>query len=564
MVAPFESHYLIGGRYRLERRVATGGMAEVWLALDEQLQRQVAVKLLKESIAKDPVVLERFRREAVALARLTHPNIVPVYDCVENSGTLIVVMRYINGKSLRDILDERKEQSRDGRGTLTVHTTVHIGRSIAAALDKAHRENIVHRDIKPGNILMLPNGEVLLTDFGIAKSVTSESEEDLTSDNIMMGTAKYLSPEQVQGKPLDGRADIYALGLVLYECLAGKVPFQGKNDQETAVLRLQRDPTPLNGLCPDVPSTVISVIHRMMRRKPENRFTTGEEVAVALESALAGSHDAVTPVAGGSSKFRDPLMTPQDGMQRNAPNHDMPPRDVPERRTTRSRKQTEASQRDATPKRQVQPNKSLPRKQRTSLMRNYIPVIAILTAAVVMGILLWNGLQNTKSAVIIPPVDINTTITGNAKLTKISAYDPLGDGVENNELIKNLTDGNASTSWSTVCYINKSFGSKQGVGLVLSLSELGTGTVKTTFASAPYDMDIYTVQGDVPASLEDWGFPHTNVTGADTGAIDIPVTAAATHILMFFKEVGRHPSCSANNPYKGEISEINFYPTAGE
>jgi serine/threonine-protein kinase len=547
MVAPFESHYLIGGRYRLERRVATGGMAEVWLALDEQLQRQVAVKRLKESIAKDPVVLERFRREAVALARLTHPNIVPVYDCIEDNGTLVVVMRYINGKSLRDILDERKEQSRDGRGVLTVHTTVHIGRSIAAALDKAHREDIVHRDIKPGNILMLPNGEVLLTDFGIAKSVSSQSEEDLTSDNIMMGTAKYLSPEQVQGKPLDGRADIYALGLVLYECLAGRVPFQGKNDQETAVLRLQRDPTPLNGLCPDVPSTVISVIHRMMRRKPENRFRTGEEVARALESALAGSHDAITPVVGvasggsiATSQVRDPLMTPQDGVVRS-------PKTPP---------------RDNTPKRQVHPEKSLPRKQRTSLMRNYIPVATILTAAVVMGVLLWNGLQNTKSAVVVPPDASSVEVTGNAKLESVRTFDPEGDSVENEELVANLTDGSATTTWSTVCYVNRSFGSKQGVGLVLALSELGIGTVKTTFAAAPYDLDVYTVDGPAPSSLEGWGFAQSNVAGADTGAIDIPVTTPATHILLFFNEVGPHPSCSNNNPYKGEVAEVEFYPTA--
>ena len=547
MVAPFESHYLIGGRYRLERRVATGGMAEVWLALDEQLQRQVAVKLLKESIAKDPVVLERFRREAVALARLTHPNIVPVYDCVEDRGTLVVVMRYINGKSLRDILDEKREQSRDGKGTLTVHTTVHIGRSIAAALDKAHRENIVHRDIKPGNILMLPNGEVLLTDFGIAKSVTSESEEDLTSDNIMMGTAKYLSPEQVQGKQLDGRADIYALGLVLYECLAGRVPFQGKNDQETAVLRLQRDPTPLNGLCPDVPSNVISVIHRMMRRKPENRFSNGEEVARALESALAGSHDAITPVVGVMpSKMRDPLMTPPTG----AP------------RSTRAQAPVESPPRDVTPKKQAHPEKSLPRKQRTSLLRNYSPVIAILTAAVIMGVLLWNGLQNTKSAVVTPPQDTVVNVTGNAELTGVSAYDPEGDGVENNELIPNLTDGSATTTWSTVCYINSGFGSKGGVGLVLALSELGVGTVKTTFSSAPYDIDVYAVNGIVPADLDGWGFPITNVAGSNTGAVDISVTTPATHILMYFKEVGRHPSCSGNNPYKGEVAEIEFYPTA--
>jgi hypothetical protein len=310
---------------------------------------------------------------------------------------------------------------------------------------------------------------------------------------------------------------------------------------------------------------VISVIHRMMRRKPDNRFETGEQVARALESALAGSHDAVTPVAGGvPSTTRDPLMTADEGMQRTPQARIATTRDGTPRRPVRERTRAESPPRDVTPKRQVHPEKSLPRKQRTSLLRNYIPVISILVAAVVMGILLWNGLQNTKSAVVIPIAQDTAQITGNAKLSKVSAYDPQGDGVENNELISNLTDGNVSTTWSTVCYINRSFGSKQGVGLVLSLSEIGTGTVKSTFAAAPYDIDIFTVQGDVPESLEGWGFPHTNVTSNDTGAVDIPVTIAANHILMFYKEIGRHPGCSANNPFKGEIAELQFFPTAAE
>jgi hypothetical protein len=285
----------------------------------------------------------------------------------------------------------------------------------------------------------------------------------------------------------------------------------------------------------------------MMRRKPENRFRTGEEVARALESALAGSHDAITPVVGvasggsiATSQVRDPLMTPQDGVVRS-------PKTPP---------------RDNTPKRQVHPEKSLPRKQRTSLMRNYIPVATILTAAVVMGVLLWNGLQNTKSAVVVPPDASSVEVTGNAKLESVRTFDPEGDSVENEELVANLTDGSATTTWSTVCYVNRSFGSKQGVGLVLALSELGIGTVKTTFAAAPYDLDVYTVDGPAPSSLEGWGFAQSNVAGADTGAIDIPVTTPATHILLFFNEVGPHPSCSNNNPYKGEVAEVEFYPTA--
>ena len=209
---------MLAGRYRLERRLAQGGMAEVWLATDISLDRRVALKWLKPSLATDPVVAERFRREAIAVAGLTHPNIVAVHDVFEDGGRQAVVMQLIDGKSLRQLLDVQTR--------LSPELTIHIGTCVAAALDAAHHAGFVHRDVKPGNILVTPDGRVLLTDFGIAKGLDA-SGEDLTSDNVMMGTAKYLSPEQVRGRKLDGRADLYSLGLVLYECLAGRVPFLG-------------------------------------------------------------------------------------------------------------------------------------------------------------------------------------------------------------------------------------------------------------------------------------------------------------------------------------------------
>ena len=217
---------VLADRYRLERRIGQGGMAEVWVAVDEQLDRRVAVKWLKPNLASDEVVAERFRREAIAVARLNHPNIVTVHDVFEHDGRQAVVMQLIEGQSLRQVLDNRKR--------LGPELTIHIGASVAGALDEAHRAGFVHRDVKPGNILFTQDGRVLLTDFGIAKAL-DKIDEDLTSDNVMMGTAKYLAPEQVRGHRLDGRADLYSLGLVLYECLAGRVPFLGNNDAETAL-----------------------------------------------------------------------------------------------------------------------------------------------------------------------------------------------------------------------------------------------------------------------------------------------------------------------------------------
>ena len=182
---------VLAQRYRLERRLAQGGMAEVWLATDLSLDRQVAVKWLKPSLATDPVVAERFRREAIAVASLNHPNIVAVHDVFEDGGRQAVVMQLVDGKSLRQLLDVQT--------SLSPELTIHIGTCVAAALDAAHRAGFVHRDVKPGNILVTPDGRVLLTDFGIAKGLDGAGD-DLTSDNVMMGTAKYLSPEQVRGR----------------------------------------------------------------------------------------------------------------------------------------------------------------------------------------------------------------------------------------------------------------------------------------------------------------------------------------------------------------------------
>src|SRR5829696_1243204 len=261
-----ERPVVLAGRYRLERRLAQGGMAEVWLATDVSLDRRVAVKWLKPSLATDPVVAERFRREAVAVAGLTHPNIVAVHDVFEDGGRQAVVMQLVDGKSLRQLLDVQTR--------LSPELTIHIGTCVASALDAAHHAGFVHRDVKPGNILVTADGRVLLTDFGIAKGLDA-NDRDLTSDDVMMGTAKYLSPEQVRGRRLDGRADLYSLGLVLYECLAGRVPFLGQSDADTALARLQRDPTDLNRLQPTLPTGLVELIHRTLARNPAHRPATG-------------------------------------------------------------------------------------------------------------------------------------------------------------------------------------------------------------------------------------------------------------------------------------------------
>ena len=314
---------VLAGRYQLERRLATGGMAEVWLAVDLALDRRVALKWLKPSLASDPVVAERFRREAVAVAGLTHPNIVAVHDVFEDGDRQAVVMQLVDGKSLRQLLDVQKR--------LSPELTIHIGTCVAAALDAAHQAGFVHRDVKPGNILVTPDGRVLLTDFGIAKGLDGNAD-DLTSENVMMGTAKYLSPEQVRGRKLDGRADLYSLGLVLYECLAGRVPFIGQSDTDTALARLQRDPTDLAQLRPNLPRGLYDIIHQLLARNPNRRPESGAELRTALQR-IAGEpvstldtieavpapgrvDNAVRPAWRRGTTGRQPAATPRSGAPR--------------------------------------------------------------------------------------------------------------------------------------------------------------------------------------------------------------------------------------------------------
>lgn len=560
MAAARFSDDIIGGRYRLDSPIASGGMADVWRATDIQLRREVAVKLLRASVADDATVAERFRREARALAKLQHPNIVPVFDCVEEpDGQVALVMRLIEGKSLRQLLDEAAENPISK--SISVHLTVHIGKSVAAALAKAHSANLVHRDIKPANILVTPAGEVFLTDFGIAKPLKSSKDDgtDLTRVDIMMGTVKYLSPEQVQGKVLDGRADMYSLGLVLYECLAGKVPFKGENDQATAVARLERDPTPLGGIRNDVPSTVISVIHMMLRRKPETRYKDCATVVTALSEAMNNLHNADTPAGGfqpGATTPQSKRRGPLDPLMGNNSQRDSSI-EISENTPARAPRPVRAVK-DATPRGNTRTKGTLPRHQRTSTKRSYIPIALLLVAALVMALMLWRGLQNTSTETL-PTVIDNVEITA-VNLVGIQSYDPDGDDkVENEDMLPALLDNNPASEWTTVCYGNQFFGSKAGVGIVATLSGIGIGDLAANFANGPYSADVFVSTADaVPASIDDWGLRVATAFSPDPGIATFEVNAPARHVLLLLREIGRSGSCSNANPFKGRIAELSF------
>lgn len=268
---------VIARRYRMVERLGTGGMAEVWRAEDEVLGRSVAVKILHPQYAGEENFVARFRQEAQAAANLSHPNIVNIYDWGREEGTYFIVMEYLAGKALKQVLEER--------GNLRPDQAVDIARQVASALAYAHRNGVVHRDIKPHNIMLAPDGTVKVTDFGIARASGAQA---LTQTGFVMGTAQYLSPEQAQGKETGPATDVYSLGVVLYEMLTGNVPFDGESPVAVALKHVNEQPVSPRNLNPNVPPELERVVLRAMAKQPELRYSSADEMAEDLKRVSEG------------------------------------------------------------------------------------------------------------------------------------------------------------------------------------------------------------------------------------------------------------------------------------
>jgi serine/threonine-protein kinase len=256
-VTTLAQHLLVDGRYRLMHRLGSGGMADVWCAEDTQLGRRVAIKVLHERFAQDHEFVERFRREASSAAGLQHPNVVGVFDRGEFDGTYYIAMELVEGSSLRDLIS----------GGMSVGQAVDIARQILAAARFAHERGIVHRDLKPLNVLIDPEGRARVTDFGIARAGASE----ITQAGSVMGTAQYLSPEQAQGLPVTAASDVYSIGIILYEMLTGRVPFEGESAVAVAMKQVSEQPLPPSRINPQVPPALDAVVMRALAKDPGNR-----------------------------------------------------------------------------------------------------------------------------------------------------------------------------------------------------------------------------------------------------------------------------------------------------
>jgi len=310
---------LFDGRYRIQRKLGAGGMADVYLAEDQELGRRVAIKILNGRHANDAQFIERFRREAKNAAALNHPNIVSIYDRGEAEDTYYIAMEYLDGRTVKELIV--------GHGAAPVRVAIEYARQILSALRFAHRHGIVHRDIKPHNVLVDAEGRVKVTDFGIARSGTSQ----MTETGSIVGTAQYLSPEQAKGAEVDQRSDLYSLGVVLYELLTGKTPFEGDTPVEIAMKHLSNTPKPPSELRKDIPPELDMVVLRALAKNPDDRYQSADEMEGDLDRVARGLPVAAATVDTATQVMRRPpppapaeptaatMIAPVPGAARGAP-----------------------------------------------------------------------------------------------------------------------------------------------------------------------------------------------------------------------------------------------------
>ncbi len=487
-VAPDPTGQLIGDRYRISRLIATGGMARVFQANDEVLQRPVAVKILHAHLVNDAAFVERFRHEAISAARLSHPSIVSIYDTVSDNGVEAIVMELVHGTTLRRRLDVVT--------LLPVEQTVAVGAQVADALETAHRGGVIHRDIKPANILLSTDGRVLVADFGIAKAAQGA---DLTAAGSMLGTAKYLAPEQVEGTPVDGRTDVYALGIVLYECLCGRVPFLADTDTGTALARIHQAPLRPRQVRADIPRPIEDVILRAMARHPGDRFGDAAQLRAALLGCVRGKPGIAVTADDTDQIRRDTTAIVDD----HTP---IPPAPLAET---------------------VEDDVDRPgfgASERAWL----VPTLLILLVAVALGVVgVLFGTSDTGHQILGSSNDnTTTTVLAPIGVQSVHAFDPApGDGKEDNDGLANLIDGDPTTVWHTETYdAAPLFGVKDGVGFTLRLNrEAPLNKITIDTSSSGWDAEIFVSKGTPGNSLAAWGKPIAKRTNIPTGTVMLPL-----------------------------------------
>jgi eukaryotic-like serine/threonine-protein kinase len=442
----------LSGRYRLDAQIGAGGMSTVYRAFDANLERRVAIKLLHREIAADSDQLERFRREARAVAQLNHPHVVGVIDAGEDDGTPYIVFEYVEGETLKDRIRRY--------GRLPVGEAVAYAIEIARALGAAHDHQIVHRDVKPQNVLIDEEGTAKVTDFGIARSLT---EEGLTADGRVLGTTDYVSPEQALGQDVGPQSDLYSLGIVLFEMLTGDVPFHGENQVAVAMKHVREELPDVLMRRPEASSALASIVDRATAKELDRRYQSDRDLIADLEDVLAIETARSGQATGEATAVIRTL--PKSARRR------------------------------------------IPLRMRHPV--RLLVALALIGAAVAVALILLadrteRGAQGTRNVPSGAPKSENL-IPISLGQSAAKDYDPLGDQAEHSTEAKLVVDGETSTSWTTETYEGGVLNNKPGVGIyVIADPTVAARQIQIVSPTKGWTGAVYVApSGPVPKSIDD-------------------------------------------------------------
>ena len=586
-------------RYEMVVRRGSGGMAEVWEGVDHNLGRKIAIKVLHAHFAQNPSILNRFRSEAQAAARLTHPGIVAIYDTVTTDDTDAIIMELVEGRDLRTSLDERP--------TLALTDAAEVGIQLAAALGHAHQHGIIHRDVKPANILVRPDRRVKLSDFGIAKAL---DETGHTESGSLVGTVKYLAPEQLEGRTADARTDLYALTTVLYEMLCGQVPFAA-GDLVTAMQRVQVDPPSARAIRPDLPPALDAFLKRGLARNPDDRFVDAQSWTEGLTKSISNDATVIdqprpTPVPQ-SIPIKQPESRQEAGLPAPLPTPTTTPPVITAPKATAPSIEPSRPTGPKTARRspaKADPSVAKHHRRNRGRFAFLGPLMALLlmVAAVATVWLLLSGTSNPVASTNggdtqvpaqetvetddqsdtagttanEPSTDSRVDATAGTETTstvvestttsipdfiggqRAFAFDPFGGDGEHDDIAIRAVDGNPATFWNTQSYRTREFsGLKEGVGLIVefedppALNALLVTTNRTGWSARVY-------QGDATATdLDGWGAPIGEFTNLDPNS-ELAIAGATTQaVLLWITDLGVDPEQSQQD-YDAQVAEGGF------
>jgi len=490
----------LSGRYKLEAKLGSGGMSTVYLARDRTLDRQVAVKVMHREMSEQADQLQRFRQEARAVAKLSHPNVVAVIDAGEDGGHPYIVFEYVQGETLKQRINRV--------GALEAQEALAYAIEIARGLTVAHARNMVHRDIKPQNVLIDAEGRAKLTDFGISRQL---EQDGMTATGRVLGTTDYVSPEQAMGHAVDQRSDIYSLGVVLYEMLTGQVPFQADSQVGVAMKHVNEEMPDVQQRRPELSAAAALVVERATTKDPDERYQSAGELIDDLSTALEVEAARAGSTTGEATSVLEAV----------------PPA---ERKLSPSGRWS----------------------------RLWLVVLALAFAGAVAAVILissGNGPGGGGGAL----SDKGKPVA----LAEASDYDPQGDDEEDPEAVSLAVDGNPTgTAWSSEHYDDAEFaGTKSGPNPGVGLYVVAKATAKPKemiIRGVPgWDAEIYAAAAGPPEELDEWGEPVGEVTDAkELQGVELNLGSPAKYFLIWFTKAA--PSRDQGSRYRIEISDVKL------